>query len=78
MIAVGFGSAVIIAWTVVNKIVTSLVELCLESPLAKRIGGMDSEYVCAGRKAGKKKHFIPLFEGGMPEEYLANVRVISV
>lgn len=51
VIAVGFGSAVIIAWTVVNKIVTSLMELCLESPLAKKNGGMEvSTSVLGGKR----------------------------
>lgn len=56
VIAVRFRSAVIIAWTVVNKILNSLLELCLESPLAKGMGGMGVSTSALGGKRVKRSN----------------------
>lgn len=62
VIAVGFEIAATIAWTVFNKIVTSLLEFCLEFSLTKRMGGMGvSRFVLAGKRQKEVyHHFIPV------------------
>lgn len=41
-VAIGFSNAVTIAWSTVRSAVASILERCLEAPLAERVGGMST------------------------------------